>query len=270
LSSTPQTSIQIQGALPQVVVIPRVRLWDDYGPVGEGASEAHYVRAENGSEYIAKGPALNPKLPYVAANELIAASLASLLTLPLLDYKLIEHGSDVYFGSAWIEKGRAFYPALTEDLFDKAANKSRCYDIAAFDYWIYNTDRHQHNLLLRKEPLGGSTAELLVLNDHSHAIIQANTTQAQMVGYTMAIPALHLDFLRAAVTSHSDFSAAISLIEGVTNAMISAVLTSVPAAFLAGNEVVQVEQFLRERRDNLRALVNNSLNVFPGLGGKAL
>lgn len=228
------------------------------------------MHAENGSEYIAKGPAFNSALPYVAANELVAALLASTLALPILDYTLIEHTDHLFFGSTWIQKGRQFYPGLTRELFHRAANMERCYDIAAFDYWICNTDRHAHNLLLRKEPLGGSLAELLVLNDHSHALIQAGSNPEDMHGYTSLIPPLHLDFLREAIVSHSHLRAAISLIEGVTDAMIASVCAAVPDAFLTEDRMLHVERFLCARRDALRSMFNASLVAFPGLGGRKL
>ena len=37
------------------------RVMDDYGPIGVGASLAHHVLAENGTEYIIKGPEFTPK-----------------------------------------------------------------------------------------------------------------------------------------------------------------------------------------------------------------
>jgi hypothetical protein len=244
---------------------------DDFGPVGEGASMAHYVRAENGSEYLAKSPSFNPGLPYVAANEFIAVGLASIVVLPVLDYKIIENGADLWFGSSWIEKNKSFYPALSKELFARAGNKSRCYDIATFDYWIYNTDRHVHNLLLRKQATGGGVvAELLVLNDHSHALIQAGTSPADMTNYVGEIPALHLDFLREAVTSASSLSASVELIQGIPDEKIRSVCRSTPQEWLKDKETVLVEQFLCTRRDNLRKLINDSIVVLPALKGKKI
>jgi hypothetical protein len=248
--------------------LQRVRLWTDYGEVGEGASLAHYIRAENGSEYIAKGPTFNPQLPYVAANELVCAELAAVLVLPVLDYRLIEDGNNLFFGSSWIEKNKTFYPGIDAALFARAANKNRGYDIVAFDYWIHNGDRNSQNLILRKQPVGGSTAELLALNDHSHALIQAGTTPADLVQYVGAIPPVSLDFLRQFISSSSDLSASISLIEGVDSATINQVVAGVPEPFLAKSERSLVADFLVTRRGELRAMFNSSLGVFPSLGGK--
>ncbi len=269
--ATPSHQTPAQAApLPTFAGIPRVHFWEDYGPVGEGASEAHYIRAENGSEYIAKGPTLNPGLPYVAANELVCAQLATSLGLPLLDFTLIEHGPALYFGSSWLEKGKSFYPGLDATLFKRAKNRIRVYDIVAFDYWTFNTDRNAHNLLLRKGGTGGGTAELLTLNDHSHAVIQPGKTPAGLAADVTSVPLIHLDFVRAAIRSRTNFSAAVALIEGVTTATIRNAVQGVPDLFLDGAGKNAVEDFLTDRRDGLRALINGDLAAFPRLGGVPL
>lgn len=60
-------------------IVGPMRVLDDLGPLGQGASQARYVVAENGLEYIIKGAALTPDHPYVASNELVAAMLARTL-----------------------------------------------------------------------------------------------------------------------------------------------------------------------------------------------
>ena len=65
---------------------------DDFGPVGAGASQAHTVLAENGQEYIIKGPSLVPNHPHVAANEYVAARLGQSIGLPILDFTIVEFG----------------------------------------------------------------------------------------------------------------------------------------------------------------------------------
>ena len=183
--------------------VPRVQLWDDYGPVGAGASRAHYVRCENGSEYIAKGRCFNSALPYVAANEYIAAQLAAHLSLPLLDFRIIEFGQELLFGSSYIEPNRHFYPGITKDLFDRVANKNRVYDIVVFDYWIFNPDRNSGNLLVRTTGTRGASDELMFLNDHSHAIITSGKTPIHLKDYRDDAPQVTLDFVRDAVRARS-------------------------------------------------------------------
>lgn len=250
--------------------VQRVRLWDDYGPVGEGASLARYVRAENGSEYIIKGPTLNPDIPYVAANELIAAQLASAIALPILAFRLVEDDDTLYFGSAWMEKNKTFYPGIDATLFARAANGDRVYDLVAFDYWIYNTDRNAQNLILRREAAGRSSAELLLLNDHSHSLIQPGTSPARMHEYVEQIPPVSLDFIRSALVSTADLTAAVALIEGVPDGTIDGIVDTVPELFLVNHERQPVKDFLVARRERLRNFFTDSLNLFPALKGKRL
>lgn len=79
--------------------VPMLHVVDDYGEVGQGASRAHYVLAENGNEYIIKGPALTPNHQFVAANELVAARIAGALGLPLLEFCVVELSGKLYFGA---------------------------------------------------------------------------------------------------------------------------------------------------------------------------
>ena len=101
-----------------------VKVVEDYGPIGRGASKAHYVLAENGSNYIVKGPTLTPEHPYVAANEIITASLAEQLGLPVLDSRIALLGDTFVFASAYMSEG-TFYPDTTESLFNMCSNRDR-------------------------------------------------------------------------------------------------------------------------------------------------
>lgn len=74
---------------PQVPRAP-VRVVDDLGPVGKGAAHARVVIAENGEEYLIKGPSLVRDHPTVAANEWIAAELAAMLQMPVQDHVIAE------------------------------------------------------------------------------------------------------------------------------------------------------------------------------------
>ena len=94
----------------------KASVWTDYGQVGRGASLAHYVLAENGSEYIMKGPTYTPDHHYVAANEIIAGQIIRMLGLPLLDCCVLEMSGVLYFGSAWISRVSESYPAITDAL----------------------------------------------------------------------------------------------------------------------------------------------------------
>jgi len=142
-----------------------MRVLDDLGAIGRGASAAHYVLAENGIEYIIKGPSFTPQHPYVAANELLAALIARQLGLPILDFAVVQMGQDLFFASAFMQGG-TFHPQIRTDLFDRCENKERVYGMLVFDAWICNIDRHDGNLLVRTTRRGGQEHTTLLLNDH--------------------------------------------------------------------------------------------------------
>src|SRR6266516_627460 len=76
---------------------------DDFGPLN-GASRARYVGAENGSEYVIKGPSLTPEHPTVGGNEWVAARLAEALGLPVLDYRIVSMEGQCFFASSYMQK----------------------------------------------------------------------------------------------------------------------------------------------------------------------
>jgi hypothetical protein len=123
-----------------------LRVRDGYGPIGQGASNARAVLAENGSEYIIKGPSLAPGNAYVAVNEHVAACLAEQLGLPVLDHRILDMNGDLFFAGAWMAQG-TFLPHTSEDLFNKCDNKEQVYGLVTLDAWVCNTDRHAGNLL---------------------------------------------------------------------------------------------------------------------------
>src|SRR5207237_936275 len=56
-----------------------------------------------------------------ACNELVAAGLADQLGLPVLDFRVLEMGGVLFFGSSWMQ-APTFHPAITEDLFNRTQN----------------------------------------------------------------------------------------------------------------------------------------------------
>ena len=245
---------------------------DDYGPIGKGASAAHSVLAENGSEYLIKGPSLtpgDPSLRYAAANELVAALLARHLGLPVLDFCILEMRGELFFGSSWMQTG-TFYPAIDESLYDKCENKDRVYELVAFDVWVCNIDRHQENLLVRHARSTGASGEhfLLLLNDHGHCVIPPPNTPATLSGLVRS-PAdgyVRLDFVRRAIEEPTKLTAAIDRVEGLGPNIIEAVVRSVPEPLLPAAERQPVERFLLDRRAQLRTVFEGGRTYFVNLG----
>lgn len=243
---------------------------DDYGEVGQGASRAHYVLAENGNEYIIKGPALTPDHSFVAANELIAARIAGALGLPLPDFCVIEMAGSLYFGSAWMDKP-TFYPATTEDLFDKCENKDRVYDLVAFDVLVCNVDRHEGNLIVRRRKSSAGERHLLMLNDHSHCMVLPGEGASALSAKLNAPPSqfVRLDFVRRAITNRQALRSAVDRISHLTDTDILRIVQTTPGDLLPAHDQGIFNSFLSSRRSHLLDVINGDLSVFPNLtGGK--
>ena len=248
------------------VLTARLSVVDDYGQLPGGVSNARYVLAENGDEYIIKGPTLCPAMPHVAANELIAAYLADQLGLPLLDYRVLEFNGDIYFGSSWMAKP-TFYPAVTADLLSRCENKDRVYDLITFDWLINNVDRHEQNLIVRRVGRSGlAERNLLVLNDHSHSIVVPGYNIDELHKHQDEIPPVRIDFVRDSVTDIVELRRSVEIIEGMRDATIEATVASIPEPFLSDGYRSAVAAYLIHRKNNLRRFFEAERSVFPKLG----
>jgi hypothetical protein len=241
-------------------------VWDDYGRVGKGASEAHYILAENGSEYIIKGPSLAPAHPTVAGNEWIAARLASAVGLPLLDYRVVTMHDELFFASSWMPPG-TFYPAITEELFNRCENRERAYDLVVFDSWLINSDRHSENLPVRHIARGDR--HLLLLNDHSHLLVSPSGPRevGDLMGRLDSPPRTYvtLAFIRDSITDPARINEALDRVERVSDADTRAVVASTPPELLANDARAVYADFLVERKHRLRGLFENHATDFPNL-----
>lgn len=244
---------------------------DDYGEVGAGASRAHYVLAENGNEYIIKGPALTPHHALVAANEVIAARIAGTLGLPLLDFCLVEMDGRLYFGSSWMPSD-SWFPYTTEDLFDRCDNRDRVYDLVAFDVFVCNVDRHEANLLVRRRTAGSKYRRLLLLNDHSHCMVLPGEPASALSGKMMTGPAsyIRLDFVRRAVCDRSAFRQAIERVVSLSDTDILRIVQTTPPELLPVQDRGVYNSFLSSRRSHLLDVINGDLSIFPNLSGGQL
>ncbi len=119
-----------------------------YGPVGDGYSRTLWVLADNGTEYLAKGPSLVKGFKHVAANELVAAGIAQRMGLPVLDARVLELNGDLYFGSTWMD-GSRYHPVIDRELLYRCHNSQKVYEMVVFDTWVCNEDRHAKNLIVR-------------------------------------------------------------------------------------------------------------------------
>jgi len=248
---------------------PRLSILDDFGQMrNAGACLAHTVLAENGQQYIIKGPKLTPQMPYVAANEYIAASLARLLGLPVLDFCLAELGDQLFFASLAMPD-QTFYQITTEDLFLRCENVERVYALLIFDAWICNEDRHERNLLVRRVPATGNQERLLLLlNDHSHCLMDPCSGVSPLPDRLSSSVSRYcrLDFLRSSIKVAARLSSELEAVERIKSAKISEAVHATPDDWLRQDEKDAVEAFLLERRTRLRSILAHERSSFSNLG----
>jgi hypothetical protein len=240
---------------------------DDYGPIGKGASEAHSVLAENGEEYIIKGPSFVPQHPTVGANEWVAARLAETLGLPILDYRILSMGGDLFFASGWMQTP-TFYPAIDAEIFQKCENRGRAYSVVIFDCWLINKDRHGANLVVRNSRNGN---HLMILNDHSHLLVSplgpfATSTLMSSVA-APPDPFICLPFIRDAITDPAEIRTVLDRIEDLPEDLIRDAVHSTPQQLLSTADQAIYADFLVERRGCLREVMQTGSSVFPKLEG---
>lgn len=243
---------------------------DDLGPIGQGTSYARLILADNGSEYVIKGPGLTPLHRYVAANEWVAASLARFLALPILDFCIVEMHDRLYFASARMTRG-SYYPHIRKELFSLCENKDKVYGMVVLDSWICNFDRTRSNLKVRVVRPQGTPVKryLMLLNDHSHCLVGPGETPSNL-GLLLDTPPnsyLHLDFVTEAVEDSGALNEALSSIESLDRRRIADMVRWLPEDILPSQDVRMYSDFLLERRARLRSIFRENLAVFTNLGG---
>lgn len=261
----------LQTRLPVDGPPPVLRVTDDYGPVGSGVSGAHAVLAENGQEYIVKGPSFAPSHPHVAANEYVAFRLAQAIGLPTMDARIVELSGELLFAAAWMNTG-TFHPYTTEDLFARCDNQDRTYDLVVFDSWIANTDRHAGNLLVREiRPRGAANPRYHMLcNDHSHCLVPPRQSAVVLAQQLDSPPAQHvqLAFVIEAITESALLGQALDRVANIPTETINAAFAEMPATFVPSPQDARLmQEYLLERRERLRSIFHTHRATFYRLDG---
>ncbi|HET8565694.1 MAG TPA: hypothetical protein VFL77_04380 [Solirubrobacterales bacterium] len=242
----------------------------DFGEVGRGASNARYIEASDGNEYLIKGPSLAPDNPMVGANELIAVRLAAKLGLPVLGHAVVERNGDWFFASNWMNKAQ-FSPALDRELFLKCENQDCIYGTAVFDAWLINKDRHHENLIARRVGRTNPPRHTLLLNDHSHLLANPLLPKlpSQLMGQVdnAAAPYVTLSFLRESIRGAARLRGALEAIEQLSDEEVAAVVDATPDELLSAAHKPLYVDFLNQRRVRLRGVMQKEPSPFPNLRG---
>lgn len=258
----------------------------DLGPVSGGVSNARQVRCENGEEYIIKSRNLSPSNSYIAGNEYIAARLTEILELPILDSRIVRWHGNLHFASRWMHPNT--HDSLpTPDKISQCSNSYRVYDMAVFDVWLCNVDRHRGNIVMRLHPRpDGSVVRTLLFNDHSHCLLapgRAPHLQSTTVhdlgnlaktGFCSSVPP-HDTFFRARIIEHliedvAMLREALDRVAAIPNHAIKSVVSGVPPDFIPTSDRAGIENFLLNRRKALKQIFRNELAFFKNLSGGPL
>lgn len=239
----------------------------DLGRAPGGVTGAIFVATADLTEYIVKAPSLCSQAgPYIPANELIAAELATLVGVPALPWELIGLPSgDTGFGS--LRMRDADFTAMTDTVADQVLDQGTFGDIAVFDLWIANTDRHRGNLLARRSHSGGYG---LLANDHSHALVRAHMNPLDLSNEYQAIPVT--DFfrcqqLRDRVLNNLRLGEVLDRVRDIAEDQVRNVVGGVPPPWLDDDAKQAVSDFLVQRARNIRSMMRTANHLFPNFSG---
>jgi hypothetical protein len=253
-----------------------VEIDTDYGPVGSGSCNARYVLAENGNEYLAKGPNLSPSLRHVGANEMVAGRLAGQMGLPVLDIQVLSDNDRPLIGITRMNSDR-MHPIMDQELFAACNNQHRVYGMVVFDVWLCNTDRHEGNLIARcggtetqgkKRLVCGWDRHHMVLTDHSHCLLPDNvepTHFSSLMSRDRLGEFVLLPFVREAIRSRDMLRQALTKAEEISDEVLGGIVSQVPVGLLAADDRTEWAEFLIGRRDRLRELFGSGRESFPHL-----
>lgn len=259
----------VLGDTPMLLSPPTVRQLDDHGAVGKGYCQARFCLADDGKEYILKGPAFSPNHPYVAANELVAASIGKVLQYPVLDYVIVYRDSEPFFGSTRL-RGR-FYDMVDSAIWQASCTQDCAYQMVVFDSLIVNGDRHHGNLLAKVSYQNTDSFEIL-FNDHSHCLIgpgENATDLSQKADCPVSI-CVTLDFVREHISESEQLRSCLDRAATLRPEVLTEIVGSVPQQWLTREEGSLVVEFLLDRQSRLRRLFEEARNHFPRLDGGSL
>jgi hypothetical protein len=217
---------------------------------------------------------LVPAHPHVAANEFIAARLADVLGLPMLDVRVVDMAGELLFASGWMQHG-TFYPSIDEQRFRACENRDRVYDLVVLDSWIANVDRHAGNLVVRQIRSRGepNPRHLMLCNDHSHCLVLPGQNVADLAVHLDAPPGpyIRLGFIREAIVESHCLAGALGRLSALTDDVVHATFNDLPARFLpSGQDGDAMRDYLLERRRRLPDIFRAHRGTFPHLDGGPL
>jgi len=200
--------------------------------------------------------------PYAVANEFICGRLGLLIGLPVPPGAVVvdDDGELAYVSLRFGPRGEPPPPINPQKFVED--NPSTVAGVIAFDCWIRNPDRHQHNLAyVRGEP----RIPVMVF-DHSHALLGIQAGEAvQQLQETVDEPLIS-GILRRHVTSGREFGYWADRIRAVSSALIRDICrTVVHADGITADECTAAAEFLIRRKDRVLEMIRASKGRMPNV-----
>ncbi len=224
------------------------KVWAVGGPVGAGVTNSIYV----GVSGIAK--AASASLPYVVVNELVCASLARALLLPVPPGFIIDHDSKPHYVSLDFNLSGAALPPVNPAAL-VAAHPSLACGLVLFDVWIANGDRHRSNIAF------DTVSNKVMIFDHSHALYgSTGLTRLEALDDQLGIDS---HCIAAELTNLGGVASWIERIRLVPEFYIRSVIADAVDVGLPVAETDFLIDFLLRRREKLPALIRATRGAFP-------
>jgi hypothetical protein len=200
--------------------------------------------------------------PYAVPNEFICGRLGLLIGLPVPPGAVVttDDGKLAYVCLRFGPKGESPPPIDPQEFVED--NPSTAAGVIAFDYWIGNPDRHEHNLAyVRGEP----KIPVMVF-DHSHALLGIEAGAAvQRLRRTVDDPLLS-GILRQHVTSSREFGYWAKRISAVSSDLIQDVCRMViHDDGITADECTAAAEFLMHRKDRVLEKIWDSKGRMPNI-----
>ncbi|MGH2935987.1 MAG: HipA family kinase [Gaiellaceae bacterium] len=242
-------------------------------PVAQGVSDTWYVELRGYAKVA------SPAVPYCVANEYVCGRIGALLGLPVPPGAVIQPQT-VTQGAAWVTLN---FSPKNEPLppVDPATVAAALPDLAAgivvFDLFVANTDRHAGNLAFLP------SQKRLDVFDHSHALMGVQQGRVQQrLDQLRSMTALSGEAVdgvpsnRHCLIDHVADAPALlgwaeELEQVVSDRFLGRTCQEVAALGIGATpeEMMRVEEFLRDRRPNVKRLLYDHRDEFAAIPADA-
>jgi hypothetical protein len=200
--------------------------------------------------------------PYAVPNEFICGRLGLLIGLPVPPGAVVstEDGKLAYVSLRFGPKGESPPPLNAQEFVED--NPSVAAGVIAFDCWIRNPDRHQHNLAyVRGEPRIPVT-----VFDHSHALLGIGTEATIHQLRDEVDEPLVSGILRQHVRSSREFGYWANRIRAVSSELIRDICrTVIHPDGITAEECTAAAEFLIHRKDRVLEQIRDSKERMPSV-----